>query len=157
VQADDIAGVNAIYPTSPSTSPDALLEDPQAGTVLSGLTVIRGWVCAAGRIDLQIDGSIFQAAYPTSRPDTQPVCGTANTGFSFLLNWNSLGNGPHTVVALRDGVEFGRATVTVVTLGQEFLTGASGQYLLPNFPTPGRNVIVEWRESLQNFVMVGVQ
>jgi hypothetical protein len=157
VQTDDINGVNAIYPAFPIATPTALLEDPQSGAVQSGLSIIRGWVCAANRIDLQIDGTSFQAAYPTSRPDTQQVCGTSNTGFSFLLNWNQLGDGSHTVVALRDGVEFGRATVTVVTLGQAFLTGASGQYVLPDFPTAGRNVVVEWRESLQNFVIVGVQ
>jgi len=60
-------------------------------------------------------------------------------------------------VALKDGVEFGRATVNVVTLGQEYLRGASGQYILPDFPTLGRNVIVEWRESLQNFVIIGTE
>jgi len=36
-----------------------------------------------------------------------------------------------------------------------FLTGASGAYVLPNFA--GRNVIVQWQESLQNFVIVGTQ
>jgi Matrixin len=155
VQPDDSAGANAIYPAA--TISDALLEDPQPGAVMSGVTVIRGWVCAAARVDLQIDGASFQAAYPTARGDTQSVCGDVNNGFSFLWNWNHLGSGVHTVVALRDGVEFGRATVTVVTLGQEFLTGVSAQYRLSNFPSAGQNVIVEWRESLQNFVIVGVE
>jgi hypothetical protein len=159
VQADDIAGVNTIYPSSSVLDGTALLEDPnpQLGETVSGITIIRGWVCSAGQIDLQIDGTSFQAAYPTSRPDTQPVCGTSDTGFSFLFNWNRLGDGVHTVVALKDGVEFGRASVNVVTLGQEFLTGLNAQYLLPGFPTSGKNVVIQWRESLQNFVIVGEQ
>ena len=125
---------------------------------MSGLTLIRGWVCTAGRIDLQIDGVSFQAAYPTARGDTASTCNDdGNNGFSFLFNWNLARDGVHTVVALKDGVEFGRATVNVVTLGQEYLRGASGQYILPDFPTSGQNVIVEWRESLQNFVIIGTE
>ncbi|MGE0682707.1 MAG: matrixin family metalloprotease [Candidatus Binatia bacterium] len=153
VQADDIAGVNAIYPDF--TANDALLEDPQPGAIMSGLTILRGWACTAGRIDLQIDGVSFQAVYPTARGDTASICDDdGNNGFSLLFNWNLAGDGVHTVIALKDGVEFGRATVTVVTLGQEFLTGVNAQYRLPNFPTSGQNVIIEWRESLQNFVIV---
>jgi len=154
VQADDIAGVNAIYPSAAADG--ALLEDPQPGAVMSGLTILRGWACSAGRIDLQIDGVSFRAAYPTARGDTAARCNDdGNNGFSFLFNWNLAGDGVHTVVALKDGVEFSRVTVNVVTLGEEFLTGVRGRYILPNFPTAGRNVIVEWRESLQNFVIVG--
>jgi hypothetical protein len=153
LQPDDIAGVNALYPTD--TSGDALLEDPQAGNTVSGIGIIRGWACTAERIDLQIDGTLFQAAYPTVREDTHDLCGDDNNGFSFLINWNRLGPGFHTVVALRNGSEeIGRAAVTVVTLGQEFLRGASGIYRLPNFPTQGHDITIEWRESLQNFVII---
>jgi len=155
LQADDILGVNAIYPAT--TAPTGTLENPAAGSFASGINLISGWVCAAGRIDLQIDGSMtVRAAYGTPRADTIAVCGgdDGNNGFGFLINWNLLGNGSHTIVALADGVEFGRATFTVTTLGQEFLRGASGTYFL-NFN--GRNVAVQWQESLQNFVIVGVQ
>lgn len=156
VQADDIAGVNTIYPDA--AMKDALLEDPQPGAVMSGVTVIRGWACSAGRIDIQIDGGSLQAAYPMARGDTVLACNNeGNNGFSILYNWNIAGDGVHTVVALKDGVEFGRATVNVVTLGQEFLTGVSAQYLLPDFPALGRDVIIEWRESLQNFVIVDAE
>jgi hypothetical protein len=155
LQPDDIAGVNTIYPTD--TPGDALLEDPQPGNIVSGLGLIRGWACEAGRIDLLIDdNTLVQAAYPTEREDTLDVCGDDDNGFSFLINWNRLGPGTHTVTALRNETEeIGRASVTVVTFGQEFLRGASGRYILPDFPTLGHNVIVEWRESLQNFVIVG--
>lgn len=157
LQADDILGVNAIYPAE--AGPTGALENPASGLFASGIGLISGWVCTAGRVTLQIDGSTtVQAAYGTPRADTIPACGDdGNNGFGFLINWNLLGNGTHTIVALADGVEFGRATFTVATLGQEFLRGASGRYSLPNFPTPGRNTLVEWQESLQNFVIVGVQ
>jgi predicted Zn-dependent protease len=157
LQPDDIAGVNAIYPAiAPPPPPSGVLENPQPGAFVSGIGLISGWVCTASRIDLRIDGGPpVQAAYGTTRADTRSVCGDDNNGFGLLVNWNLLGNGIHTIVALRDGVEFARATFTVTTLGQEFLRGARGAYILPNFV--GRNVIVEWQESSQNFVIVGVQ
>lgn len=152
LQFDDIAGIQAIYPSS--ELPAGKLENPQPNGFVSGIGLISGWVCTASRIDLQIDGSVVQAAYGTSRADTRKVCGDENNGFGFLINWNSLGDGPHTVVAFADGIEFGRATVTVTTFGQEFLTGAGGRYTLR---FNGRNVTVEWREELQNFVIVEVK
>ncbi len=153
LQPDDIAGVNTIYPSLvPATG---VLENPRPGAFVSGISTISGWICSASRVDVQIDGSPLQAAYGTSRVDTIPVCGDENNGFGVLFNWNLLANGSHTVVALADGVEFARATFTVTTLGEEFLRGASGTYLLPDFA--GRNVTVQWQENLQNFVIVGTQ
>jgi hypothetical protein len=57
-------------------------------------------------------------------------------------------------VAVADGVEFGRASVTVTTFGVDYLTGASGTYTVP---FNNRNVTIEWQEHLQNFVINGVQ
>jgi hypothetical protein len=54
-------------------------------------------------------------------------------------------------------VQFAQATFAVTTLGTEFLQGASGQYILPNFPLPGVDVTIRWQESSQNFVINGVQ
>src|SRR5712692_6365015 len=142
-QADDIAGVNAIYPSL--TPPTGVLENPRPGAFVSGISNISGWICSASRVDVQIDGSPLQAAYGTSRADTIAACGDDNNGFGVLFNWNLLANGSHTVVALADGVEFARATFTVTTLGEEFLRGASGTYLLSDFA--GRNVTVQWQEN----------
>ena len=153
LQPDDIAGVNAIYPSL--TPPAGVLENPRNGSTVSGISTISGWVCNATQVELQIDGFPVQVAYGTPRADTSSVCGDTNNGFGLLINWNILGNGPRTIVAFADGVEFARATFTVATLGQEFLTGTSGAYLLSNFA--GHNVIVQWQESLQNFVIVGTQ
>ena len=156
---NNAGSVTATVTANPDSAPTPLigtLENPPDGSYQSGISVISGWHCTASRIDLQIDGgATVRAAYGTPRVDTIPVCGDdGNNGFGFLINWNLLGNASHTIVALADGVEFGRATFTVTTLEQEFLRGASGTYFL-NFN--GRNVTVQWQESLQNFVIVGVQ
>ncbi len=131
------------------------LENPQRGSFQSGIGVISGWVCQASRVDIVIDGlGTLQAAYGTSRNDTQQACGDdGNNGFGLLFNWNLLGNGTHTVRALADGTEFANATFTVSTLGSEFLQGASGQSTLANFPAARKQVTIQWQESTQNFVI----
>lgn len=132
------------------------LENPQPGSSQSGIGLISGWACTATRIDIEIDGSItLQAAYGTARGDTITTCGDdGNNGFGLLVNWNLLGDGTHTVRALRDGVEFARAAVVVATLGLgEFPRGLSGAFILPGFPQAGRNTRVQWQESQQNFAI----
>ena len=130
------------------------LENPQPGGRESGIGIVSGWFCSASRIDIEVDGSLhYTAAYGTPRGDTQVACGKTDTGFSLLINWNTLGAGQHVVRALADGVEFGRATATVVTLGAEFWQGRSGTMRLDNFPQSGKGVIAEWQEAKQNFVI----
>lgn len=132
-----------------------VLENPQPGSAQSGIGVISGWRCQPGRIDIDIDGLVLQAAYGTSREDTRRVCGDAENGFGLLFNWNLLGPGVHTVRALAEGVEFARAVVTVADLGTEFLTGASGEFVLNDFPRRGNHVTLLWQESQQGFVIKG--
>jgi len=116
-------------------------------------------VCNASKIELVIDEvATLEAAYGTDRQDTVEECGDANNGFGLLFNWNLFGEGPHTLRALADGVEFGSATFTVTTLlEEEFLLGASGSFRLPDFPWPGVDVIIHWDESLQNFVIESIE
>lgn len=153
-QADDLAGVSAIYPSS-TLAPRGTLENPPPGSFLSGMGTISGWVCSAQRIDLQVDDAItVQAPYGSLRGDTQSECGDANNGFGYLVNWSDLGPGLHTLVALADGVEFGRTTVTVSTFGIPFVTGATGTYIVP---FNGRTVTLQWQESLQNFIIRGIE
>ena len=101
--------------------------------------------------------TLHTAGYGTIRTDTAPVCGDSDNGFGLLWNWNLLGAGQHTVRALVDGAELGRATVVVTTLGTEFARGLSGQYRLVNFPTAGQAVTVEWQQEQQNFVITEVE
>ena len=138
--------------------PPRVLENPQPGSFQSGVGIISGFVCDANRIEIGFDGGpLFEAAYGTSRGDTQSACGDTNNGFSLLFNWNLLGNGVHTVRALADGVEFANVTITVTTLGEEFATGLSGEFTLQDFPQNGTETSIQWQQSQQNFIIVDVQ
>ena len=70
-----------------------------------------------------------------------------------LYNWNLLGDGVHTVTAYADGVEFASVTVTVTTLGTEFLRGASGAFTVSDFPATGATRTLRWQQAQQNFVI----
>jgi Tol biopolymer transport system component len=140
--------------TQSSGGQGANLENPRSGSTQSGIGAISGWACNAQRIDIVVDDTIqVQAGSGTLRGDTLSVCGDTDNGFSLLINWNLLGNGPHTVRALVDGVEFARAAVNVATLGDDFLPGLSREYTVSNFPQQGTNTQIHWEESLQNFVI----
>ena len=97
------------------------------------------------------------AAYGTNRADTTKPCGDTDNGFGLLFNWNMLGDGEHTVVTLVDGVELDRTTVTVTTLGTEFLHDVAGTCVLADFPAPGETVSLSWQEAQQNFVITAVE
>ncbi|MBL8253044.1 MAG: trypsin-like peptidase domain-containing protein, partial [Candidatus Competibacter sp.] len=139
------------------------LENPQPSSFQSGITVISGWACVPGanqgkpeigQVAIEIDGSaVMQASYGTTREDTRGVCGDDNNGFGLLLNMNRLGAGTHTLRALADGQEIGRASFTVTTLGVEYLRGVSAAYQIPNVPTANQRVVIRWQENLQNFVI----
>jgi hypothetical protein len=115
-------------------------------------------VCDATQVDVVINNTAtVRTAYGTERGDTNSVCGDINNGFGLLINWNLLGDGVHTIRTLADGVEFGSATFTVTTLGEEFLPGIESRTTLENFPESGTDITLEWQESLQNFVIVEVE
>ena len=144
---DDVAVFSTDF-VSPVT-----LENPRSASFQSGIGAISGWACHAHEIVIELDGTPLQAAYGTVREDTRRVCGDTDNGFSLLWNWNNLGAGTHTVRALIDGVEFANTTVRVTTFGKEFLRGVSGLFDLLNFPASGETTVVQWEQSLQNFVI----
>lgn len=89
----------------------ANLENPQANSFQSGIGVVSGWVCRANRVEIVFDSfGPFQASSGLPHGDTQTVCGDTDNGFGFLVNWNLLGDGQHTVRVLADGVAIGEAT-----------------------------------------------
>ena len=133
---------------------NARLENPSLGSAQSGIAAISGWACDAQTITIELNGVPYRAGYPTTRPDTQGVCGDTDNGFSLLWNWNNLGPGTHTVRALLDGQEFANTTVRVTTLGEQVLRGVSGTFPLSDFPHAGDTTRVQWAESLQNFVII---
>ena len=145
-------------PPSPAGGPAGTLENPGPASFQSGIGLLSGWVCDAAVVELEINGGPrIAAAYGTDRADTAPVCGDRNNGFGLLFNWNLLGDGIHTVRAVADGDEFGRATFTVTTLGVEFLQGTHGETVVEDFPSPGEAVRLVWQQANQNFVLAPVQ
>ena len=130
------------------------LENPGAASFQSGIGVISGWTCDAEEVEIVLNGEPQEAAYGTARLDTEAVCGDSDNGFGLLFNWNLLGDGEHEVVALVDGVELDRATVTVTTLGAEFLRDVTGTCTAADFPTMDETVTLAWQQTQQNFVIV---
>ena len=142
----------------PEPEPVGYLENPGPASFQSGIGVISGWVCEADRVEIEIETaggavSMLEAAYGTERLDTARMCEDTDNGFGLLFNWNLLGDGEHEVAASVDGVELGRATVTVTTLGVEFLRGVEGACMVDDFPSPGQTVTLEWQQTSQNFVI----
>ena len=151
-----IDALDAVTAATPQGPTQATLENPQPGTFQSGIGLVSGWVCDADTVTYQIDGGALRdAAYGTSRADTLAVCGDTDNGFGALLNWNLLGDGPHTIRAFADGVEVAAATFEVATLGEPFVTGATGAYALSDFPVDGESTTIVWQEASQNFVIAG--
>ncbi len=166
-------GMPVASPQGPAEGPLGFLENPQPGSFQSGIGVLSGWVCDAGEVEIILGDMAPQfAAYGTERLDTAEYCGDTNNGFGLLFNWNRLKDGVHTVRVLVDGVELGRATVTVTTLGEElvqgvtgeaevidspkagpFVRGVAGEAEIMDFPEAGRDVRLVWQQSLQNFMI----
>ena len=140
--------------TRTGTTGVGYLENPGVHSFQSGVGVISGWVCEAERVEI-ILGELapMEAGYGTERLDTQDICGDSDNGFGLLFNWNRLGDGEHTVVAVVDEVELGRALVRVTTLGRDFLRGVSGECTVTDFPMAGQTVTLVWQQNSQNFVI----
>lgn len=172
------SGITALVYGS-TTAPDHthFIEDPRPGVTYSGIGLIRGWVCDAKKVVVEIEGgspivpvsvrdpqatpapTVFraEAAHGTIREDTIGVCSDIDNGYGLLFNWNRLGDGEHTLRVYADGVELGASTFTVQTLLEEYLTGVSGRFVLEDFPFEAETVLVEWVESLQNFMITGFE
>ena len=161
-------------------SAQAVLENPQPNSFQSGISVISGWACDAiavvvaidddGNFDEDADGfadadvEILNAAYGTSRADTMGSCGDTDNGFGLLYNWNRLGDGIYTVWAGYVGLDSdgnytttlsAPTTVTVTTLGHEFLRDVERGASFTGFPSAGDGITLQWEQSLQNFVIRG--
>ena len=130
---------------------NGVLENPADWGSESGIHVVSGWHCTAQTIEIQFDQYDPIAAVAGSpRADTQTACGHINTGFALLWNWNILGPGQHTVVALADGIEFDRANLWVNTFGQEFMTGLDMEAEVTSM-TLGKDIMLRWMDSKQGF------
>ncbi len=143
------------------------LENPADGGADSGVAPISGWVCDAGKVEIELAADcklangtrLVEAAYGLTRADTQGVCGDTNNGFVFLFNYGNCAAGEHTFRALADGVEFDRSTFYVTTFGTSFLRDADSLAPATVVQMVGMDadvyeVLVEWQQSKQNFVIV---
>ena len=131
------------------------LENPAA--IVSGIGVVSGWKCSAEGITVRFDGNEYvSVAYGSERMDTFATCGDANNGFVLLINYNTLGDGTHTVDLYDAGVLFASRTFTVVTPGTEFLSGVNAAGMIADFPQPGQHVVLEWNEAAQRFELVEI-
>ena len=140
----------------------AVLENPSGGNFYSGVGVVSGWKCDANGpltvrfydVNMEPVWDPIPLAYPNERPDTAGVCGDTNNGFVAIWNWANLGDGTYTAVVDDNGVEFGRGTFTVTTLGEAFVTGVSGECRIPDFPSPGEDARFAWNQATQGLVLV---
>ena len=133
------------------------IESPEPASVQSGVALIRGWVCQANIVEVELDSlPRITVPYRLPRGDTQGTCGDADNGFAALINWSGVQPGVHTLRVYADGVLFGQVGVVATSLGLgAFPRGLSGRFAIPSFPVVGRTVEIEWREAVQNFVLRG--
>ena len=130
------------------------LENPGAASFQSGIGVISGWTCDAEEVEITLNGEPQEAAYGTARLDTESVyAATVTTALGCCSTGTCWSDGEHEVVALVDGVELDRATVTVTTLGTEFLQDVTGTCTAADFPTMDETVTLAWQQTQQNFVI----
>ena len=159
LEADDIAGVQAIYGQDPASAQvRGVLENPGHRSFRSGASIISGWVCEAETVEVQIGLSRYPMIYGTDRADTAyaldgtEICGDADNGFITLFNYNILGDGTHTARLLVDGNPYGKpAEFKVTTFGQEFMRGALGSAVAHDFPRLGAETLLIWDQNSQNF------
>lgn len=141
-------------------APSALAnpETPAAGSIQSGIGLIRGWACDAASVHVQFDDlPPLELAYGTSRADTLSVCGDENNGYGTVFAWGTLGEGMHTMSTWIDGVRVSSVEFEVRGLGTSFVTGLSAAYDLANFPEAGQSVTVRWSQADQNFIITDRQ
>jgi hypothetical protein len=141
------------------------LENPEHGSIGSGISVISGWVCAANEVEVRLrdaaTGTVtrHQVAYGTSRRDTRDDCdGATRTGFGMTFNFNLLPEGMYTIAAYADDERIGGLnTFEVVHLSDdEYLEDVDGMCHVAEFPADGYTTQLGWQESLQNFVIENV-
>ena len=151
------AGTN---PLDPASNADQLargrLETPAAGSPISGKGLISGWHCTAQTIEVSLNsGARIPAATRTEREDTVETCGDSDNGFALLVNMGNLPSGQHLVRAYADGYLFAEHSFSSIQLSAgSFIRDRSSEVVVRDFPTAGREVVLRWEQSLQNFVIV---
>ncbi len=146
--------VGLVLLLSPAWALANRLESPADGGTVSGIGVISGWKCdAVGDMTVRFNGgNQVPLLYGSARGDTgvTAVCNDDGlNGFVAIWNWGLMADGEYTVIAYDDGVEFDRATFSVVTFGESFVTGAADECTIEDFPATGETATFVWNESTQ--------
>ena len=64
----------------------ALIELPASGGTASGIGLVSGWKCEAGRLTVRFNGgNPLEMPYGSPRGDTLDVCGDADNGYALLM------------------------------------------------------------------------
>ena len=112
LERDTVGDITLVGDAPPN---DLFIEDPAAGSTQSGISLVRGWSCLGGQLEVQFSeadgtdlGGRWLLAHGTPRADTEDVCGDTNNGFAMHINWNILGTGQKTMTLIVNGEE--RAT-----------------------------------------------
>lgn len=151
---ESLLGTFGVSVSSPS--PIANPEVPQAGSIQSGIGVIRGWACDASSVKVQFDDMPpIDVAYGSSRADTEARCGDSDNGYGMVFAWGLLGHGMHRMKTYINGMVVSDVEFEVVGLPEPFVRGLSGTYELESFPQPGQSVTIRWSEPDQNFIIIG--
>lgn len=142
-------------------STSASLEIPAPNSVQSGIGIVSGWKCSAGKLTATFDdGEPLEVAYGTPRRDTLNTCGDQNNAFVMLWNYSNLSDGNHALRLFDDGVEFASANFRTQTLGRKFLktddTPGTLEFSIANFPDPAsaEGVRIAWQTASQSFGII---
>lgn len=131
-----------------------VLELPGPLSVQSGIGLVTGYVCEAERVEVAFNRGVrLLVPHGSTRADTERACGREDTGFGFLWNYNLLEDGEHVVELFVDGKRIAERVFTVTTLGAQFLRDVNGDVRVNGFPTPSTDVILQWQQANQNFVI----
>jgi len=183
-QADDIAGMNALYPATSNPTFIVSLEEPVQGLVHGGIGNLRGWAIADAGIDrvaIYIDGQYaFDAPYGGERTDVGDaypgVPGSGDSGFSLAYGYSNLEPGEHTVTARayanQGGFQESSATFTVVVFHKNFIpandvvdtsgagiSGGGDEIQLNGVSIDGQlyDLLLKWRTAEQGFEIVEIR
>lgn len=134
------------------------LENPVSGSTESGISSIRGWRCNVKKVTAVIDdAAVGSTPVGETRPGTESYCGTTDSGYSLLVNFNGFSVGPHNLKVYGDGELIGEVNFnTVRSGGVDYLTNTSKVTTVPNFPSAGKTATLTWSESKQNFVVTSI-
>lgn len=149
-----LLAVSAAMPAAAQTT--GFQEAPRQGEQVSGIGLIRGWVCQADTVTFSIDGNPPTAMlYGASRGDTRQVCGDSDNGYAYLINWGLLPQGPHRLVVMVDGEQLAAVDFEVGGAETAFIEDLRHRDVIYGIPDSDRFCTVRWDRSAQNMRTAG--